>query len=93
MDFERYVTGAFYPEVPSAADVSGAGFWREARRQLIDDLKRTRPPLILNVDEQIETVPYPEIVEFMEENYRFDGLMGPEPSHQFRVYKRVMSDE
>jgi hypothetical protein len=81
-----YVTGGFYPEVQASARIASRGFWQEARGQFINDLKRSRPRLILNVDEPIEALPYPEVVEFIRQNYRIDGVIGPDPSHQFIVY-------
>jgi hypothetical protein len=83
-----YVTGEFYPEVLASAAPAAGSFWQEARIQFIDDLKRNRPRLILNVDEPIETLPYPEIVDFVHQNYRLDGFIGPDPAYQFIVYSR-----
>jgi len=81
-----YVTGGFYPEVPASTAQSDGAFWQEARNQFIDDLRRSRPRLILNVDEPIETLPYPEIVDFVHQNYRLDGAIGSDTAHQFIVY-------
>jgi hypothetical protein len=83
-----YVTGGFYPEVPASAAQATGSFWQEARAHFIDDLRRNRPRLILNVDEPIETIPYPEIVDFVHQNYRLDGFIGPDPAYQFIVYSR-----
>jgi hypothetical protein len=83
-----YVTGAFYPEVQAGSRSGGESFWQAARSQFIDDLKQSRPRLILNVDEPIAELPYPEVVEFVKQNYRLDSLIGPDPSHQFIVYER-----
>ena len=83
-----YVTGHFYPEVTSTAEAPGEVFWQEARRQLIVDLRKTRPRLIINVDEAIESLPYTDVVEFINEHYAREGLLGPDPAHQFIVYKR-----
>ena len=81
-----YVTGEFYPEVPASAAPAGGRFWQEARSQFLEDLRRSRPRLILNVDEPIETLPYPEIVDFVHENYRLGGSIGTDPAYQFIVY-------
>jgi len=72
--------------VAATSRASAGSFWQEARAQLIEDLGRTRPRLILNVDEPIETLPYPELVDFVHQNYRLEGPIGPDPSHQFIVY-------
>jgi hypothetical protein len=83
-----YVTGEFYPEVPASAAQERGRFWQEARSQFLDDLKRSRPRLILNVDEPIETLPYPEIVDFVHEKYKLDGIIGSDPPYQFIGYAR-----
>ena len=83
-----YVTGEFYPEVPASAAQAGGRFWQEARSQFLDDLRRSRPRLILNVDEPIETLPYAEIVDFVHQNYQLEGFIGSDPAHQFIVYAR-----
>lgn len=72
-----YVTGRFYPEVTEAEQ--GDEFWRQARREFIEDLKRNRPRLVLNTDEAIWSLPYPEIVEFFIENYYYEGQIGSRP--------------
>ena len=84
-----YVTGHFYPEVTSINESSEGPLWGIARRQLLEDLARTKPTVILDRDECIMTVPYPEIVEFMKENYKYDGVIGTDPSLQLRVYRLV----
>jgi hypothetical protein len=83
-----YVTGEFYPEVPASAATAGGRFWQEARSQFLDDLRRNPPRLILNIDEPIETLPYPELVDFVHKNYVLDGSIGPDPAYQFIVYSR-----
>jgi hypothetical protein len=82
-----YVSGHFYPEVVSNPEAQTSQFWKDARAQFLDDLRHTKPRIILNVDESIQSLPFPEIVRFINDNYRRDGTMGPDPSHQFIVYK------
>jgi 4-amino-4-deoxy-L-arabinose transferase-like glycosyltransferase len=82
-----YVTGHFYPEVADTVDGPQEPFWREARAQFIEDLKRTHPRWILNADEAILTLPYPEIVGFIESSYRYEGQLGSDPDHAFLVYQ------
>ncbi|HKF55165.1 MAG TPA: hypothetical protein VKJ45_06965 [Blastocatellia bacterium] len=72
--------------MPASAAPAGGRFWQEARSQFLEDLRRSRPRLILNVDEPIETLPYPEIVDFVHENYRLGGSIGTDPAYQFIVY-------
>lgn len=79
-----YITGRF-PDAEVSVDRSGEQFWREAREHLIEDLRRTRPRLILDVYGTMKSLPYPEIVEFLEENYRFEDKIGPDPSRPFFV--------
>jgi hypothetical protein len=82
-----YVTGHFYPEVTTTEEKQGERFWREARAQLIDDLKRSRPKLILNLDEAIWSLPYPEIVEFIKSEYQYEGQIGSDPLRPFLVFR------
>jgi hypothetical protein len=82
-----YMTGEFYPEVTSAASTGHGPFWEAARARFIDDLKQTKPRLILNTDEPIQSLPYPEIVDFINQNYIRDGTIGSDPDYRFDVYR------
>ncbi|PYP88566.1 MAG: hypothetical protein DMF61_05105 [Blastocatellia bacterium AA13] len=82
-----YFTGHFYPEVTKTEGPPGERFWREAHERFIEDLRRNRPRLILNVDEDIQALPYPDIISFINDNYEREGLLGPNPAHQFIVYR------
>lgn len=89
-----YVTGFFYPDAPPPAEPAADEFWRAARAQLIEDLKRSRPRIILNIDEAIWSLPYPEIVQFVAERYRYRGQLGHDPARPFFVFelrKRLQS--
>jgi hypothetical protein len=81
-----YVTGRFYPEVTAEPPPAAEKFWRQARAELIDDLRRNRPRLILNKDEDILSAPYPEVVRFITDNYDYAGIIGDDPTYQFSVY-------
>lgn len=81
-----YITGHFYPEVKTNGASLEEPFWREARQQFVSDLEHSAPEVILNVDESVTTLQYPEIVEFFKENYKWAGLIGPEAKRRFVVY-------
>jgi hypothetical protein len=82
-----YVTGHFYPEVTAATSTTSGKFWDDARTQFIDDLRTTKPRLILNIDEPIQSLPYPDIIDFINENYTRDATIGPNINNQFIVYR------
>jgi hypothetical protein len=78
-----YIDGRF-PDAEDKTAASDDPIWREARENLIEDLRRTRPRLILDVYGNIKQLPYPEIVDFINENYREGENIGPDPSRPFR---------
>jgi 4-amino-4-deoxy-L-arabinose transferase-like glycosyltransferase len=79
-----YIDGRF-PDAEAKPVLSNDPSWREARDNLIEDLRRTRPRLILDVYGSIKQLPYTEIVDFIEENYREGENIGPDPSRPFRA--------
>lgn len=85
----RYLTPYFidgrFADAEATVSPSGEQFRREAAANLLEDLKRTRPKLILDVEGNFRALPYPDLLEFINENYREDGGVGPDPSHPFRV--------
>jgi hypothetical protein len=82
-----YVTGYFYPDAPPPAEAEDP-FWASARAQFIEDLERSKPRVILNIDEAIWSLPYPEIVSFITENYRYRERIGQDPARPFLVFER-----
>ncbi|HKY05728.1 MAG TPA: hypothetical protein VJQ56_12600, partial [Blastocatellia bacterium] len=82
-----YITGQFSEELPSV-ERPGDPFWRENRAHLIEDLKRSRPRLILDVYGGLLALPYRELTEFINENYRREGAIGPDPNRPFVVLRR-----
>jgi hypothetical protein len=82
-----YVTGHFYPEVAETVEGGQERFWREARAQFIEDLTQSRPRWILNTDEAILSLPYPEIVDFVKTNYQYEGPLGSDPERPFLVFQ------
>jgi 4-amino-4-deoxy-L-arabinose transferase-like glycosyltransferase len=81
-----YIDGRF-PDTETEAAPPNAPFWQKARADLISDLRRTRPRLILDVYGSMDDLPYPEIVDFLKANYRDDGAIGPNPNRPFRVLR------
>ena len=79
-----YIDGRF-PDAETTIIPSNDPLWREARANLIEDLRRTRPRLILDVYANIKQLPYAEIVDFINENYREGETIGPDPSRPFRA--------
>jgi hypothetical protein len=79
-----YIDGRF-PDAEAITVVSNDPPWREARDNLIEDLRRARPRLILDVYGSIKQLPYAEIVDFINENYREGENIGPDPSRPFRA--------
>jgi hypothetical protein len=81
-----YIDGRF-PDAESDSAPPNAPFWQAARANLIADLRRTRPRLILDIYGEMDDLPYPEIVKFLKANYRDDGAIGPDPNRPFRVLR------
>lgn len=88
----NYVAGHFYPEL-SRAEAPGDPFWRDAREQLIDDLRASRPRLILNTDEALYDLPFPEITEFIRDNYVYEGQIGSDPARPFLIFRLREKDK
>jgi hypothetical protein len=80
-----YIDGRF-PDAETSIISPDDPFWREARKNLVEDLRRSRPRLILDVYASIKQLPYSEIVDFIEENYREGENVGPDPSRPFRAF-------
>lgn len=81
-----YIDGRF-PDAEANTTASNEPPWREARENLIEDLRRERPRLILDVYGSIRQLPYSEIVDFINENYLYEGNIGPDPSRPFSVFR------
>ena len=82
-----YMTGQL--QETGIVDPHNAEFWSEARARFIDDLARERPRLILDVESNLLSPAYPEIVEFVKANYRRDGEIGSDPDRPFVVYRLI----
>jgi 4-amino-4-deoxy-L-arabinose transferase-like glycosyltransferase len=82
-----YIDGRF-SDAEATVPSSGQEFRREAAANLLADLRRSRPRLILDVEGSFKALPHPELVEFIEKNYRDAGSAGPDAARPFRVLER-----
>jgi len=86
----RYLTPYFidgrFADAEATVSSSGEQFRREAAANLLEDLRRTKPRLILDIEGNFRALPYPELLRFIDDNYREDGSAGPDPSRPFRVF-------
>jgi 4-amino-4-deoxy-L-arabinose transferase-like glycosyltransferase len=80
-----YITGDFTDSNTRVADMT-TGVWPVVRGHLIDDLKRRRPRIILDMSNTLMSLPYAEITDFINEHYQRDGEIGVEPGRPFVVY-------
>jgi 4-amino-4-deoxy-L-arabinose transferase-like glycosyltransferase len=83
-----YIDGRF-PDAEGSVPASGAEFRREAADNLMEDLRRNRPRLILDVEGSFKALPHRELVEFVEEHYWVSGNAGPDPGRPFRAYELI----
>ena len=81
-----YIDGRF-PDTEESVPESGAEFRREAAANLMEDLRRHRPRLILDVEGSFKALPHPELVEFVDKHYRANKDAGPDPGRPFRAYE------
>lgn len=87
----RYLTPYFidgrFADAEATVSSSGEQFRRYAAANLLEDLEHTKPRLILDIEGNFRTLPYPELVKFIDDNYREDGSAGTDPSRPFRVLR------
>ncbi|HJQ26864.1 MAG TPA: glycosyltransferase family 39 protein [Blastocatellia bacterium] len=81
-----YIDGRFADAEAVAAEPN-APFWQEARANLIEDLRRVRPRLILDIKGDMDDLPYAEITDFLKANYEDAGAVGPDANRPFRVLR------
>ena len=81
-----YIDGRF-PDAEDTVPASGEEFRREAALNLIEDLRRTNPRLLLDVEGNFSMLPHPELVAYLETNYRLAGNAGPDPARPFRAFE------
>lgn len=87
-----YLDGRF-ADAEATVSPSGEEFRREAAANLMEDLRRAKPRLILDVEGSFKTLPHPELVGFVESNYVDEGSAGPDASRPFRVLRLRSDDE
>lgn len=87
----RYLTPYFidgrFADAEATVSSSGEQFRREAAANLLEDLQRTKPRLILDIEGNFRALPFTELAKFIDDNYREDGNAGPDPSRPFRVLR------
>ncbi|HEY9230891.1 MAG TPA: glycosyltransferase family 39 protein, partial [Blastocatellia bacterium] len=81
-----YIDGRFSDAEAVAAEPN-APFWQAARANLIEDLKRVRPRIILDIKGDMGDLPYAEITDFLKANYEDAGAVGPDSNRPFRVLR------
>jgi 4-amino-4-deoxy-L-arabinose transferase-like glycosyltransferase len=86
-----YIDGRF-ADAEATVPSSGEGFRREAAANLLEDLQRSNPRLILDVEGSLKMLPHSELLDFINENYRDEGSVGPNASHPFRALRLMDED-
>jgi hypothetical protein len=81
-----YIDGRF-PDAEDTVPLSGEEFRREASVNLVEDLRRSKARLILDVEGGFNALPHPELVGFIGKNYRVAGSAGPDPARPFRAFE------
>ena len=81
-----YIDGRF-SDAEATVPSSGEEFRREAAANLLEDLRRSKPRLILDVEGSFKSLPYTELVEFIEKDYRDAGNAGPDAARPFRAFE------
>jgi len=81
-----YIDGRF-SDAEATVPSSGEEFRREAAANLLEDLRRSKPRLILDVEGTFKALPFAELVQFIEENYRDAGNAGPDAARPFRAFE------
>jgi hypothetical protein len=86
-----YIDGRF-ADAEDTVPSSGEEFRFEAAANLLEDLRRARPRLILDVGGGFKALPYQRLVDFIDENYADEGSVGIDGSRPFRAL-RLKSEE
>lgn len=80
-----YITGEFTDAGDKQVDPQ-VRFFREAREHLLEDLRRERPRVILDMAGNLPSLPYPEITDLIKQNYIREGKVELNLSRPFVVY-------
>lgn len=83
-----YIDGRF-SDAEAAPPASAERFRIQAAANLLQDLRREKPRLILDAGGGFKNLPNAELVEFVERAYRDLGNIRPDPSQPFRVFERI----
>ncbi len=93
----RYLTPYFIDgrsaDAEATVSSSGAELRAEAAANLLDDLQRNKPSLILDVEGNFKSLPHADLVDFIDENYRYEGNAGADLSRSFQVLRLKTQDE
>jgi len=81
-----YIDGRF-SDAEATVPESGEQFRREAAANLLYDLQRNKPPLILDIEGGLKSLPYEEVVGYIGARYDDVGNAGIEPGRPFRALK------
>ncbi|HSE36130.1 MAG TPA: glycosyltransferase family 39 protein [Blastocatellia bacterium] len=81
-----YIDGRF-PDAEGMVPITGEELRREASLNLVEDLRRSKARLILDVEGGFSALPHPELVRYIEKHYRVAGSAGPDTARPFRVYE------
>ena len=81
-----YIDGRF-SDAEATVPESGEQFRRHAAANLLEDLQRNKPTLILDVEGGLRSLPYKELVEYIGTYYEDVGDAGTEPGRPFRAMK------
>jgi len=81
-----YIDGRF-SDAEATVPESGEQFRREAAANLLEDLQRNKPPLILDIEGGLKSLPFEELVGYIGTHYDDVGSAGMEPARPFRALK------
>ncbi|MEW6130038.1 MAG: glycosyltransferase family 39 protein [Acidobacteriota bacterium] len=81
-----YLTGNFTDSNLDVAETN-QNFYSPAHAQFIEDLKRHRPRIILDLSDTFLRLPFREITDFIKTHYERDTEIGVEPGRPFVVYQ------
>ncbi len=87
-----YIDGRF-SDAEATVPKAGEAFRREAAANLIEDLRRNKPRLILDVDGGFKALPHADLVDFIEENYFDAGSVEPDTARPFRVLQLKLLEQ
>jgi len=93
----RYLTPYFidgrFSDAEATVPESGEQFRREAAANLLEDLRRNKPSLILDIEGGFKSLPYEELVGYIASNYRDVGSAGIEPARPFRALQLIGAEK